>query len=104
MQLDMQPQPVATEPKPHQAAIQQIAVVENKQKSVEAQSRERQFTLTSGIIRTLLETPEFKSNITIGKVLKVIQAFIENDETVTDVARHLDIDETMVNLIKACVK
>jgi ADP-ribosylglycohydrolase len=104
MRLDMQPQTVATEPKPQQTATQQIAVVESKQKLIEAQPRERQFTLNAVIIKTLLEKPEFKGNITVGKVFKVIQTFIENDEPVADVAKRFELDERMVNLLKMCVK
>ena len=60
--------------------------------------------LNASTIKALLEKPEFRGNVTVGKVFRVIQAFVENDESVTEVAKRFDLDERMVSLLKMCVK
>lgn len=104
MSLDMLPQPVTSETKPQQTTLQQVVSSEPAQKPIEAKTCERQFLLNASIIKALLDKPEFRGNVTVGKVFKVIQAFVENDESVTEVAKRFDLDEGMVNLLKMCVK
>lgn len=60
--------------------------------------------LNASTIKALLEKPEFRGNVTVGKVFRVIQAFVENDESVTEVVKRFDLDERMVSLLKMCVK
>ena len=104
MRFDTQSQTAATEPKTQQSVTKQEAPLETKQKSVEAQNHERLFKLNTSIINALLEKPEFKSNITVGKFFKVIRAFLDGDEPVAEVAKRFGLDDGMVNLIKMCVK
>lgn len=104
MRLDMLPQSVTFETKQQQTILQQVATTESAHKSIEAKPRARQFSLNASIIKALLDKPEFRGNVTVGKVFKVIQAFLNNDEPVTDVAKRFDLDEGMVKLLKTCVK
>lgn len=104
MRLDKQQQPITTETKSQQTTLQQATAVEPSQKPIEEKSHECQFTLNASIIKALLDKPEFKRNVTVGKVFKVILAFVENDEPVADVAKHFDLDEGMVKLLKMYVK
>lgn len=102
--FDTQPQPATTELKPQQPVDKSATSVENKREPYESRPHERQFILNASIVKALLDKPEFKSTITVGKVFKVIQAFVANDEQVADVAKRFDLDEGMVNLIKTYVK
>lgn len=82
----------------------QISTDESNSANTWIRPRERQFTLTAEVIKTLLEKPEFKSNISVGKAFKVIRAFIEKDEPVAETAKQFGLDEEMATLIKMCVK
>lgn len=87
-----------------QSTLKQIAEIDFLQKSREVKNHERQFTLKASTIKELLDKPEFKGNITVGKTFKIIQAFIENDETIIDIAKRFDVNEKMVELLKMCIK
>lgn len=102
MRLDMQP--LKKEVTTQQLMTSQKVSDENTRESLIAQERKKQFILNSDIIRALLDKPEFKKNITVGKVLKVIQALTETDDTSASVARQFELDEAMVNLIRICIK
>ena len=104
MHIDMQPNLVAQEPKPQQLAVQPAPVPEPVQKSIAPEEKQKRFVLDSASIKTLLKNPEFKNNITVGKVLKVVQALLESEDSAADIARYFELDEVMVNLIRACVK
>ncbi len=104
MRFDMLPHPVTSETKPQQTTLQQLASTEPTQKPIETKTRERQFLLNASIIKTLLDKQEFRGKVTVGKVFKVIQTLIENDESVTEVAKRFDLDEGMVNLLKMYIK
>lgn len=104
IRLDILPQLVTYETKLQQTTLQQVATTESAQKTIEVKAHERQFSLNASIIKALLDKQEFRGNVTVGKVFKVIQAFIENDESVTEVAKRLGLDEGMVNLLKMYVK
>lgn len=104
MRVAVQSQTSVIESKPEQTAAKSAAVVESKRKSADVQSHGRQFMMNASIIEDLLDNPEFKRNVTVGKVFKVIKEFVENDESVADVAKRFDLDEGMVEILKECVK
>ncbi len=104
MRFDMQSNPVAQKPKPPQLAIQPAPVPETVQKPIAPVEKQKRFVLDSATIKVLLENPEFKNNITVGKVFKVVQAFLESEDSAADIAWCFELDEVMVNLIRACVK
>lgn len=87
-----------------QSTLKQIAEIDFLQKSREVKNHERQFILNASMIKELLDKPEFKGNITVGKTFKIIQAFIENDEIIIDIAKRFDVNEKMVELLKMCIK
>ncbi|MCL2045816.1 MAG: ADP-ribosylglycohydrolase family protein [Oscillospiraceae bacterium] len=104
MRLDM-PSHTGTTATPTQLPTDpQVLPSDKKQESVDTRERQKQFILNSTIIKTLFEKPEFKENITVGKVLKVIKALIETDDDITTVANHYKLDEAMIELIRACIK
>ncbi|MDR1735754.1 MAG: ADP-ribosylglycohydrolase family protein [Oscillospiraceae bacterium] len=103
MRLDTIPMPAASDATP-QTVVQQVTDVKNKKRTIETQQRNSKFMLDSRIIESLLEKPAFKTNITIGKVLRIVLAFIEKNENVADVAKRFDLNEEMVKLIKMCIK
>lgn len=104
MYFDKLPQLVTSENEPQQTTLHQVALTEIIQNPIETKSSERHFLLNASIIKTLLDKQEFRGNVTVGKVFKVIQTFIENDESVTEVAKRFNLDEGMVNLLKMCIK
>lgn len=76
-----------------------------KQNSVTLQgSAERQFLLNSSNIETLFEKPDFKESITVGKVLKIIQALIEDKESIELISKRYKVDAEMIRLLKKCVR
>lgn len=104
MRFDMQPNPVAQEPNPAKLATQLTPVPGTAQKPIAPVEKQNCFVLDYATINALLENPEFKNNITVGKVFKVVQAFLESEDSAADIARFFELDEVMVNLIRACVK
>lgn len=63
----------------------------------------RQFILDNKSIKSLLNNPQFKQTITIGKILKIIQILIEGDEASDILAKKFQIEPAMINLIKDCM-
>lgn len=102
--FDSYPQLVAAELKSQKTVSKSPTSGENGRILSQAQLSERQFILSSGAIEILLDKPEFRSNVTVGKVIKIIQAFLAKDLPVSTVAKRFDLDEGMVSLIKKCVK
>ena len=74
-----------------------------KEKSAQ-QKVHHQFILNSDSITDLLNNPQFKNNITIGKVLKIIQALIANDQSKQAIAKRFEITPEMVTLICSYIK
>ena len=50
-------------------------------------------------ISELLGTPEFKMNITIGKVLKIIKDLINNKETSKNLSKKYNVDQLFIEQI-----
>jgi len=67
------------------------------------QKQLRQFVLNGDSIKNLLDNPQFKNNITVGKVLKIIQALMEGNKATDVIAKQFEVEQAMVALIKACV-
>ncbi|MCI9272263.1 MAG: hypothetical protein HFH11_14255 [Dorea sp.] len=59
----------------------------------------KKFVLNSMDISELLGNPEFKSNITIGKVLKIIEDLIDGKETSKNLSKKYKIDQLFVEQI-----
>lgn len=64
---------------------------------------QRQFVLDRNSIAALLGNAQFKNNITVGKVLKIIQALIEGKSTIESIAKKFEVELAMVELIKSHV-
>lgn len=79
--------------------------LENKSNHIiSPQNSRRKFVLSTEDIENLIYNPQFKKSVTIGKVMKIIQFLIENDETSDTVAQKFNVDSTMVNILKELIK
>jgi ADP-ribosylglycohydrolase len=90
-----------------QAATQSqttIPVQKHVQEMLALQNAKRQFVLDSNAIAALLSNPQFKNNITVGKVMKIIQALLGGDEGNDTLAKRFKVEKTMIDLMKGFVK
>lgn len=74
-------------------------VTQNEQQSVSVQKQSRQFVLTSMAIDDLLNNPKFKTNITVGKVLKIIRSLIDGKKTSAAIAKQFNVELAVVEQI-----
>ena len=51
-------------------------------------------------IADLLGNPQFKTNITIGKVLKIVRALIDGNKASAAIAKQYEVEQAIVDLIK----
>lgn len=63
------------------------------------QNQNKQFMLTLADVDDLLNNPDFKKNITIGKVLKIIKSLINDKHTVAAIAKQLNVEQSVVEQI-----
>lgn len=63
----------------------------------------KRFILNSIGILDLLENPNFKTNITVGKVLKIIGDLIDGKETNENIAKKYNVEQLLVEQIKKYV-
>jgi ADP-ribosylglycohydrolase len=90
-----------------QAATQSqttIPVQKHVQGMLALQNAKRQFVLDSNAIAALLSNPQFKNNLTVGKVMKIIQVLLNGDEASDILAKRFKVEKTMIDLIKGFVK
>lgn len=99
-QSQSQPKDEREKPLPVQATGPAQELVRN---IVASHKPKRQFVLDGDSITALFDNPQFKEKITVGKVLKIVQALIEGNETIDALAKQFEVQEAMVNLIKAYV-
>lgn len=65
---------------------------------------DRRFILNSTAIMSLLNNPNFKQNITIGKVLKIIHFLMEGKASTPYVAKKFEVSKEFVEIIKSCIQ
>lgn len=65
---------------------------------------QKQFVLNNAIIETLLEKPDFKESITVGKVLKIIQELIMEKDSIEAISKRYKVDAAMIELLRKCMK
>lgn len=53
---------------------------------------------------SLLNNPNFKQNITIGKVLKIIHFLMEGKASTPYVAKKFEVSKEFVEIIKSCIQ
>ncbi|MHB8066200.1 MAG: ADP-ribosylglycohydrolase family protein, partial [Ruminiclostridium sp.] len=90
-----------------QAAAQaktKISAQEPVQGMLAPQNAKRQFVLDSNAVAALLSNPQFKNNITVGKVMKIIQALLDGDKASDILAKQFEVEKAMIDLIKGFVK
>ena len=105
MELDMQHEHSTEVNNTMTAAKFQEISIENVHLPNNTVNREKQFVLDPGAIQTLLENKaEFKENVTVGKVLKVVQALMETEDTNANIAKRCKLDENMVKLLREWIK
>lgn len=74
-------------------------VNQNQQQNVSIQQQSRQFVLTSMAIDDLLNNPNFKTNITVGKVLKIIRSLMDGKKTSAAIAKQFNVELVVVEQI-----
>lgn len=78
---------------------------ETTRKSVQnARLADRRFILNSTAVMSLLNNPNFKQNITIGKVLKIIHFLMEGKASTPYVAKKFEVSKEFVEIIKSCIQ
>ena len=65
---------------------------------------DRRFILNSTAVMSLLNNPNFKQNITIGKVLKIIHFLMEGKASTPYVAKKFEVSKEFVEIIKSCIQ
>ena len=99
--------PSYSQSKTEQRLSSQIKMTTTFKKSEQGTSvmakTKRQLVLDNDSIAMLLEDARFKNNITIGKVLQIIQVLIEGKKTSEAVAKQFKVEVVMVELIKTYV-
>ena len=80
------------------------SVEQNQANDINKKNVRSSFVLNATDIDDMLNNPNFKKNITVGKVIKVIDALINSNQTSESISKKLDIDCTMVNLIRNYIK
>lgn len=63
----------------------------------------QQFVLNSMAITDLLNNPQFKQSITIGKLLRIIDALINGNKETSTLAKQFKVEKIMIDLIKKYV-
>ena len=81
-----------------------ISAQEPRQEIPPPQKVKRQFIVDSNDVAALLGNPQFKNNITVGKVMKIIQALIDSEKASDVLANQFEVEQVMVDLIKGFVK
>jgi len=82
----------------------QIEAQETVQQTVSPPEIKAQFILDKEGITKLFDNPNFKSNMTIGKVLKIIQVLVEENDDSVAIANKLKVNKTIIDLLKLYVK
>ena len=67
-------------------------------------SGKRKLVMDADDIRVLMEDPSVNERITLGKFLKIIQAFIKDEEPVPIIAQRFKVNEKMINSIMNYIK
>lgn len=80
---------------PAQEPVQEILALQNAK---------RQFVLDSNAVASLLSNPQFKNNITVGKVMKIIQVLLDGDKASDILAKRFEVEKAMIDIIKGFVK
>lgn len=104
MQLEIPPATNKLKPLEY-PPVRQPSINTMAQNSLTLQSNvQRQFCLNSAIITALLAKPDFKEGITVGKTLKIIQALIDDKDSIEMISKRYKVDSAMIQLLRECVK
>lgn len=90
---------IESQPQTHNATSIPI----EREEKIPSQKSQNQFVLNSTSIVALLDNPKFKTSMTVGKMMKIINLLLEGNETNDTIAKRLNADHTMVDLIKKCI-
>lgn len=77
----------------------QPQITNSKQQNDKTSNESKQFVINLVGISDLLGNPSFKTNITIGKVLKIIRSLIDGKETSTIIAKKYNVEQSFVEQI-----
>lgn len=89
--------------KQHPKSTAQIQQTESTQLIIDTQKQSRKLVLTSVDISDLLSNPKFKTNITVGKVLKIIRSLIDGKKTSATIAKQFKVQQSVVEQINKYV-
>lgn len=88
------------QPKAKSQPLAQAHATEPVNTSVAPQRIQRRFVLDETSIADLLGNPQFKTNITIGKVLKIARALIDGNKASAAIAKQYEVEQALVDLLK----
>ena len=91
---------IESQPQTHNATSIPI----EREEKISSQKSQNQFVLNSTSIVALLDNPKFKTSMTVGKMMKIINLLLEDNETNDTIAKRLNADHTMVDIIKKCIR
>lgn len=69
-----------------------------------ARTADRRFILNSTDVMSLLNNPNFKQNITIGKVLKIIYFLMEKKSSTSYVSKKFEVSKEVVEIIRSYIQ
>ena len=75
-----------------------------KQQDVTLPIGSRQFIIDLTAIEDLLNNSKFKTNMTIGKILKIIRDVIKNQESYEDIAKRFHVELSVIEQIGKYVR
>lgn len=81
----------------------QTQVTKPEQQTVIIQKPSRHFVLSSVAIADLLSSPQFKQNITVGKLMKIVDTLIKEEKESAAIAKKFGVEEVMIDLIRKYV-
>lgn len=93
-----------SETKPSDQVQLTLPVQEIASQNALQQKKLRQLILNEAAVTALLDNSKFKKNITIGKVLKIVQTLIEGNDTSEVIAKQFEVEQVMIDLLKIYVK
>lgn len=100
---DMDAQPRSESTPPVQLQIT-LPAQEITPQNIDPQKKQRKLVLDENAVTEFLDNPKFKKNITIGKVLKIVQTMIEGNDTSEAISKQFGVDQVMVDLMRTYVK
>jgi len=75
-------------------------ITKPRQQNIAVSKESKQFVLNLIDISDLLDNPQFKTSITIGKTLKIIRSLIDGEEIRANIAKKYNVEQSFVEEIE----